>query len=195
MYCTVLYCTVLYCTVLYRWNEFLIGNKNSLAKQLIKRINAIQKLRKYVSFAQVKTITSGIFLSKCHYGMELWAGAPLYLKRKIQTLQLSTARAAIGYRAQFWSINQLLRKMGWLSIDKLLSLTTAKLAHQILNISVPEILALKIKNKMNVDPALTRLSGPNKFGPHPKEFGRTRITKYQFKANLYDHYPKIHEFF
>ena len=125
--------------------------------------------------------------------MELWAGAPLYLRKKIQSTQLSAARAAIGFKSYYWSTDKLLKYMGWLSIDKLLTLTSAKLGHQIMMISVPEVLSFKIKNKIKSDAAETRLSGKNKFGPRPKEFGRTMLTKYHFKANLYDIYPKIHE--
>ena len=111
----------------------------------------------------------------------------------MQTIQLTAARAAIGYKSYYWSTNKLLTKMGWLPNEKLLTLGTAKMAHQILHKSIPEILAFKIKSKIQPDPALTRLSGPNKFGPRPKEFGRTCHTKYQFKSNLYSQYPKINE--
>ena len=127
-----------------KWNEFLVNNKNSLTKMLNKRISAIKKLRKCVSFKQMKTIASGIFMSKLHYGMELWAGAPNYLKKKLQSVQLSAARAAIGPKSQYWSKDKLLKNMGWLSIENLLTLTTAKLAHQIMQISVPEVLSFKI---------------------------------------------------
>ena len=176
-----------------KWNEFLINNKNSLSKQLTKRINAIKKLRNYVDFQQLKVIATGIFMSKFHYGMEMWAGAPTYLKKKMQSVQLSAARAAIGYKAYYWSTDKLLQKMGWLPIEKLLTLYTVKLAHQILQVSIPEVISYKIKKQIISNPVLTRLSGPNKFGPRPKIFGRTTYTKYQFKANLFSQYPKIHD--
>ena len=176
-----------------KWNEFLINNKNSLTKQLTKRISAIKKLRKYITFKQMKIIANGIFMSKFHYGMELWAGTPNYFKKKMQTVQLNAARAAIGYKSHYWSTGKLLATMGWLSIEKLLTLSTAKMAHQILHNSIPELLSHKIKTRINSDPALTRLSGPNKFGPRPKQFGRTSYTKYQFKSNIYCQYPKINE--
>ena len=62
-----------------KWNNLLVDNPCSLAKMLTKRVNAITKLRKFVSFKMIKQIASGIFMSKLHYGMELWAGAPNYL--------------------------------------------------------------------------------------------------------------------
>ena len=83
--------------------------------------------------------------------------------------------------------------MGWLPIDKLLTHATVKLAHQIMQTSIPEVLSYKIKSKINSGQNPTRLTGPGKFGPRPKEFGKTQITKYQFKSNLFLQYPKIHE--
>ena len=145
-----------------KWNEFLLNNKNSLSKQLTKRITAIKKLKKYVDFKQIKVIASGIFMSKFHYGMELWAGAPTYLKKKMQTIKLKAARAAIRYKSYYWSTDKLLTKMGWLPIEKLLTLGTAKMAHQILHKSVPEILAFKIKSKIQSDPAQKNLEEPVK---------------------------------
>ena len=176
-----------------KWNEFLINNKNSLIKQLNKRISAIKKLRKYVNFKQIKIISAGIFMSKLLYGMELWAGAPNYLIKKMKPVQLSAARAAIGHHSYYWSTNQLLRTMGWLSIEKLLTLRTAKLAHQIMQISVPDVISHKMKKLKKLDAAETRLSSPDKFGPRPRQIGRTNMTKYQLKASIYDQYPKIHD--
>ena len=37
------------------------------------------------------------------------------------------------------------------------------------------------------------MTGKDKFGPRPKEFGKTQITKYQLKSNIFYQYPKIHE--
>ena len=176
-----------------RWNEFLVNNKNSLAKQLTKRITALKKLNKYVCQKLLKKIASGIFMSKFHYGMEMWAAAPNYLKKKMQTVQLTAARAVIGYKAYYWSTGKLLKTMGWLSTEKLLTHATVKLAHQIMQTSTPEVLSFKIKSKISISNNVTRLTGQGKFGPRPKEFGRTQVTKYQFKSNLFDQYPKIHE--
>ena len=172
------------------WNEFLVNNKNSLAKQLTKIITALKKLRKYVSTPLIKKIAAGIFMSKIHYGMEMWVAAPFYLKKKMQSIHLTAARAVIGYKSYYWSTEKLLRAMGWLPIEKLL---TVKLAHQIMQTSILEVLSFKIKTKISTSQNVTRLTGLGKFGPRPKEFGRTQITKYQFKSNLFDQYPKIND--
>ena len=176
-----------------KWNEFLLNNKNSLSKQLSKRITAIKKLKKYIKFPLLKIIATGIFMSKMHYGMELWSAAPQYLKKKMQSIQLAAARAVIGYKSYYWSKDKLLKTMDWLSIDKLLTHATVKLAHQMLHISIPEILAFKIQSKMSKSNIVTTITGKDKYGPKPKEFGKTTITKYQFKANIFEQYPKINE--
>ena len=62
----------------------------------------------------------------------------------------------------------LLRTMGWLPIEKLLNHATVKLAHQIMQTSIPEVLSYKIKNKISISKNITRLMGPGKFGPRPK---------------------------
>ena len=117
--------------------------------------------------------------------MEMWAGAPTYLRKKMQSVQLSAARAAIGYKAYYWSTEKLLKHMGWLPIEKLLTLYTVKLAHQILQVSIPEVISYKIKNQIIPNPVLTRLSGPNKFGPRQnissKPICSANIQKYMTK--------------
>ena len=37
------------------------------------------------------------------------------------------------------------------------------------------------------------MTGPNKFGPRPRQFGKTSTTKYHFKANIYNQYTKIND--
>ena len=171
----------------------MINSKNSLAKQLTKRITAIKKLKKHVSQKLLIKIASGIFMSKYHYGMEMWASTPNYLKKKMQSIQLNAARAVIGYKAYYWSTTKLLKTMGWLTTEKLLTHATVKIAHQIMQTSTPEVMSYKIKSKISTSNNNTRMTGKDKFGPRPKEFGKTQITKYQLKSNIFDQYPKIHE--
>ena len=38
--------------------------------------------------------------------------------KKMQTIQLKAACAAIGYKSYYWSTDKLLKTMGWLSIEK-----------------------------------------------------------------------------
>ena len=58
------------------WKMFLLDGSQSLHRQLTQRINALKKVRKYISFKFAKNLANAIFMSMIHYGAELWGGAP-----------------------------------------------------------------------------------------------------------------------
>ena len=111
LYCTVLYCTVLYCTVLYctvltflgvnlseklDWKQFLMDGRPNLYNQLKARVSAIKKLRTNCSFAFACNLATALWIGKFNYAAELWGGAPKYIIKKFQSLQLEAAQAVIG---------------------------------------------------------------------------------------------------
>ena len=65
-----------------KWNQFLLDGKCNLFRQLQNRVNAIKKVRKYMSEKFAITISNALFLSKLLYAAELWGGAPNYIKKK-----------------------------------------------------------------------------------------------------------------
>ena len=69
-------------------------------------------------------------------------------------------------------------------------MSVVKLTHKILTTNWPEALAYKILSSIN-HTRITRTNGPHKLGPKPAHMGRTKITKYQYTNNSYQHYDKI----
>ena len=133
-------------------------------------------------------------MSQILYGATLWIGAPNYLKKKVQTIQLEACRMAIGHKAARWSTKKLLETMGWVSIQKNLERASATTSHAIIHQNTPAQLAYRIREKYNTNNSIqTRMTGPYKLGPKPKMVGRTRITKYHYRANSYEVYAKIPE--
>ena len=174
-----------------KWNNHLVDNKNSLTKQLIKRLNALIKIRPYVDERMIKQLANGLFQSLINYGLELWVGAPLYLRKKIQSLQLQACRIVFGKKSNRWSTKKLLTEMKWNSIQNMLEIASAKLTHSIINQDKPEVLSYRIKSLNKPNPPNTRITGTGKLGTKPKIVGRTQITKNHYRANTYQIYSKI----
>ena len=139
----------------------------------------------------MKQLTNGIFSSKIYFGSELWIGAPNYLKKKIQTLQLQACRLTLGPVAQIWSTKRLLTEINWDLVNSLLEITSSRLTHSIIYQYKPEVLAHRIKSQSKQNPPDTRITGQGKIGTKPKNVGKTIVTKNHYRANTYEIYSKI----
>ena len=104
---------------------------------------------------------------------------------------MKAARVVAGNGSYRWSNLRTLQELGWLSTYQQITLTSAKAGHKILHRNIPENISLKIKKHRTE--AVTRLSGPNKLGPRPRDYGGGVFTKYQFRSKVYQHYDKIPE--
>ena len=165
-----------------KWNTFLMEGKSSLYNQLKTRLSALKKIRKFLPFKFAKILASSIFMGKLYYGAELWGGAPNVIKKKFQSLQLDAARCIIGPRAYRWSTSKLLTEMDWMSIEQILTFTSCKLTYKILHQGKPELLSHRMIGANPTSTVRTRLSGPNKIGPRPRNIGRTLLTRNQYRA-------------
>ena len=177
-----------------KWNYFLTDSKDNLVKRLKNKINAIKMIRRYLSTKTTKMIFNGVFMSTLLYGATLWQGAPLYLKKKIQSLQLEAARTTIGKKLTRWSTLQLLKEMNWIPVEKILQRESAISTHKILNTMNPEHMNYKMTTKYNnkgQDLRTTRTTGQGKLGSQLKQIGRTRTTNYHYRVSAYKIYAKI----
>ena len=111
------------------WKQFLLDGKYYLYNQLKTRISAIKKL----SYDFARNFANAICIGKINYASKLWSGAPNYVIKKFQSLQLEVARAVIGPKAQMWSISRLLKHMDWMSIKQLITFTANKLTYKLLH--------------------------------------------------------------
>ena len=144
-----------------------------------------------MSFAFAKNFATAIFMGKLNYAAELWGGAPAYLIKRIQTLQLEAARMVIGPMSFRWSTNKLLQKMDWMSVRQVLSYTANKLTYKIFHNKKPELLSYRFLSVRPIVTNNTRLSGPTKLGPRPTSVGRTQISKNQYRSKAYDFFAEI----
>ena len=150
-------------------------------------------MRKFISQKFAKNLANAIFMGKLYYAAELWGGAPNFVKKKFQHLQLEMARTVLGPKSWRWSKSHLLREMGWMEIDHILAFTANKLIYKMLHQQKPELMSFRLRNNLNVNTFNTRLSGPNKLGSRPKNIGRTKMTKNQFRVKAYIFYSQIPE--
>ena len=144
-----------------------------------------------MSFKFARNFATAIFIGKLNYAAELWGGAPAYLHKKIQTLQLEAARMVIGPQSFRWSKKQLLAKMDWMSVDETLAYTANKLTYKIFHMGKPELLNHRLMKVRPPTTNNTRLSGPYKLGPRPTSVGRTVITRNQYRSKSYYYYAQI----
>ena len=178
----------------FKWNSHLTDCKDSLTKQLTKRINAMRKLRPFINNKLIKQIANCIFESKFNYSAELWIGAPNYQRKKIQTLQLQACIITLRKKnIDRISAKMLLTEMNWLSVNDMLALASSKMTHSVLNFSKPEVLNYIFKSHLPLHAPETRMSGPQKLGNMPPNFGQTNYTKKTYRFNAYTIYPKIPE--
>ena len=173
------------------WKIFLLDGKSSLYTQLKTRLSAIKKLRTHMSFKFARNFANAIFIGKINYASEIWGGAPNYIIKKFQSLQLEAARTVIGPVSKQWSTSRLLKHMDWMSIRQLLSYSSNKLTYKILHSRQPELLHCRLSKSRPTNPVSTRLSGQNKLGPRPKNIGRTKLTRIQYRAQAYNNYAQL----
>ena len=175
-----------------KWNYFIQDSPDSLIKGLTTRINAIRKLRNIMDTKLTKIIVNGIFMSKMLYGAPLWVGAPNYLVKKVQKLQLDAARLTLGTQAQRWSTKKLLNEMNWLPVKKLIEKAAIKLIHSMIHEKEPPMMEHRLRQKhCRPNANMTRMTGPKKLGPKPNQVGRTNITKYHFRSAAYRIYAQL----
>ena len=172
------------------WRYFLTDGPQAVLKQIKTRLNSLKLLRRYANNSQMKQFANGILMSKLEYGAAIWAAAPAYIIKQLQTCQLEAARTVLGPHTRRWTTTHLLAELKWLPIAKIGELASAKLTHQILRTSKPAVLANRMVSQMN-SLRITRQSGPYQLGPRPPGLGRTATTKYQFRPNAYRIYQEI----
>ena len=120
-------------------------------------------------------------------------GAPMYLKKRIKSLQLEAARIAIGPQSKRWSATTLLKKMKWLPLDDLIKKATMKIIHGMIMTNQPPLLSHRTIGPTRTEFQNTRRTGPLRIGTRPKEIGRTLLTKHQFRAKSYEVYALLPE--
>ena len=175
-----------------RWNYFIQESPESLIKGLKNRINAVKKLRNLMTTKLTKTIINGVFMSKLLYGAPLWVGAPRYLVKQVQKLQLDAARLTLGTESIRWSTSKLLKNMKWLPVKSLIEKAAIKMLHSMIHMDEPPMMAYRIIKKHQIpDQHTTRMSGPGKLGSKPPKIGKTNLTKYQFRAAAYRIYAQL----
>ena len=76
--------------------------------------------------------------------------------------------------------------MNWVSIERFLQRASAITSHKIIHQELPAQLHHRMRIKYQVNTSVnpvntgvnTRMTGPGRLGPRPREVGRTKITKY-----------------
>ena len=104
---------------------------------------------------RLRKLANDIFMSKLLYGAETWAGAPKFIIKRIQHIQLEAATTIIGPKSTRWSTTSLLKEMKWLGVPQIAQLWSAKLTHSILLSNQPEVLSHRITSKMTHSRTIT----------------------------------------
>lgn len=119
----------------------VIHQKDSLLKQLVKRISVIKRLAKYTEFKNRRMIANAIFNGTLGYLIPLWGTATQEVINKIQVLQLNAARAVIGHKCFKWSTAKILNTVNWLSVSQIVKQKLAMIIHSAVMFKTPTSLA------------------------------------------------------
>ena len=90
------------------WRYYLQDGPQAITKQLKTRVNLLKLLKRSTEERQMRMLANGIFMSKLEYGAEIWASAPEYILKNLQSIQLEAARTVLGPRTKRWSKTTLL---------------------------------------------------------------------------------------
>ena len=112
------------------WNSHIRDDENSLFRQVMSRVNALNKISSYSSFKTRKMIANGIVMSKMIYLIQLWGGCSKYLIICLQSLQNRAARI-VTRKDWFTSVKTLLLQCGWLSVNQLVVYHCLILVYQV----------------------------------------------------------------
>ena len=103
---------------------------------------------------------------------------------KIQKVQNQDARVAYGPKDPRKSDRQIQSELGWLPIADEVKVATYKQVYYILNINIPEEMAIK----MHQNKAGRRIEQQQKLGTKPRWLGGSRSTSFSFRTP----YPKYY---
>ena len=114
----------------FSWNFHIKDDENSMFRQVITRVNALNKIARCSSFKTRKFIANGIVISKLTYLIQLWGGCSKYLIMCLQLIQNRAARIVTG---KDWStsVETLLLQCGWLSMNQLIAYHSLVLVYKI----------------------------------------------------------------
>ena len=127
----------------FSWNSHLKDDENSLFRQVMTRVNALNKISRYSGFKTRKMIANGIVMSKLTYLIQLWGGCSKHLILCLQLLQNRAARIVTG-KDWFTSVKTLLLECGWLSVNQLILYHSLILIYQVKNSRKPHYFSEKL---------------------------------------------------
>lgn len=169
------------------WEDHTVRGKSSILTQLKSRLTVLKKLTKMTGRSFARQLANGIIMGKVEYAIALWGNSPKYQIQMIQKLVNKAARTVIGPCSLRWSIDHLMKEMGWLKLTDLIKYHQASLAHQVVFHRSPEF----IHEKLNPKDGATRSHRGYKLGPKPNSRGQTTYTKNNFTSTIYEMYNKL----
>ena len=124
---------------------------------------------------------NSIFKSKLLFAAETWGGCSNPLLKKLQKLQDTATKSALGNKYPRDSPGQRQRRLGWLNIQKEIELSTHSQTWKILNLKIPEgVATLMPPNQTGL-----RIEAQHKLATQPRWLDRTKITRQAFRARAY----------
>ena len=140
------------------WNNHIRDDKKSLFRNLVSRINAMNKISRFSSFKTRKMIANGVIMSRLIYLIQLWGGSSFYLIRMLQILQNRAARLVtkLGWYSPVKT------QCGWLSVHQLVHFHSLLLAYKIRAEEKPKYFCDKLKSSFDKETRLATSGGIRK---------------------------------
>ena len=122
---------------------------DKLCGTLSQKITALRRVSHYASFSTRKMIANGLVLSNLSYLLPLWINGN---KGDIQKIQVQQNRAArlVTKKSIRTPIEELLREIGWLSVNQLGAYFSVMQLVKVKRTKKPDYLYSRISNKQNI---------------------------------------------
>ena len=96
------------------------------------RLVTLRQLSIAAPFKTMVNLATAIIVGKLSYGIQVWGGTSVENRTKLQKILNQAAKIVIGSRSYKMSTPQMMKELGWSSIDQLIDHHTANLAVNIL---------------------------------------------------------------
>ena len=150
---------------------------------LRNRIRTLRMTSRYLDPSFKISYTNCVYRSKLLFAIESWGGSSKVLLNKIQSLQDQASKLALGANHSRLSANQRQAKLGWLSVERQIQYSTHQMTWKILNLGIPEQLAVKMK----INETGHRIQTQRKLAKKPRWLNKNLLVSRSFRSRSYNY--------
>ena len=154
-----------------------------LIPSLNNKLRSLRLVANYLSYGFRPRYIGSIIQGSLSFAAENWAGVHLRLIRKLEGIQKSAAKLALGFKFRNWSTDMRLRHLKWLSIKDLGLYATITTTHKLIHKQCP----MGLSEKMTLNTTGPRIALQLKLATKPRILTSTYLRKQSLRARAYQY--------